>query len=51
MILEHVWHWKFDPQTNVVDVMVFRLRNKIDRGHEPQLIHTLRGLGYVLRVD
>ena len=50
MILEHVWHWKFDPQTNVVDVMVFRLRNKIDRGHEPQLIHTLRGLGYVLRV-
>ena len=51
MILEHVWGWKFDPQTNVVDVMVFRLRNKIDRGCEPKLIHTLRGLGYVLRVD
>ena len=51
MILEHVWHWTFDPQTNVVDVMVFRLRTKIDRGYEPKLIHTLRGLGYVLRVD
>ena len=51
MILEHVWHWSFDPQTNVVDVLVFRLRNKIDRGGEPKLIHTLRGLGYVLRVD
>ncbi len=51
MILEHVWHWSFDPQTNVVDVLVFRLRNKIDRGNEPKLIHTLRGLGYVLRVD
>ena len=51
MILEDVWqHWTFDPQTNVVDVMVFRLRTKIDRGYEPKLIHTLRGLGYVLRV-
>ena len=51
MILEHVWHWSFDPQTNVVDVLVFRLRNKIDRGYQPNLIHTLRGIGYVLRVD
>ena len=51
MILEHVWHWTFDPQTNVVDVLVFRLRNKIDRGYQPNLIHTLRGIGYVLRVD
>lgn len=51
MILEHVWHWTFDPQTNVVDVLVFRLRNKLDRGQEPRLIHTLRGLGYVLRAD
>ena len=49
MILAHVWHWTFDPQTNVVDVMVFRLRSKVDRGHESKLIHTLRGLGYVLR--
>ena len=51
MILEHVWHWSFDPQTNVGDVLVFRLRNKIDRGDAPKLIHTLRGLGYVLRLD
>ncbi len=51
MILEHVWHWNFDPRTNVVDVLVFRLRNKIDRGGERRLIHTLRGIGYVLRVD
>ena len=51
MILEHVWHWSFDPQTNVVDVLVFRLRNKIDRDYQPNLIHTLRGIGYVLRVD
>ena len=51
MILAHVWRWNFDPQTNVVDVMVFRLRNKLDRGHELKLIHTLRGLGYVLRAD
>ena len=49
MILAHVWHWTFDPHTNVVDVMVFRLRSKVDRGHESKLIHTLRGLGYVLR--
>lgn len=51
MILEHVWHWKFDPGTNVVDVLVFRLRNKVDRGCEPKLIHTERGLGYVFRID
>ncbi len=50
MILEHVWRWTFDPQTNVVDVLVLRLRNKIDRHREPKLIHTLRGIGYVLRV-
>lgn len=51
MILEHVWGWTFDPRTNVVDVLVLRLRNKIDRGGGPKLIHTLRGLGYVLRAD
>lgn len=49
MILERVWHWTFDPRTNVVDVLVFRLRNKLDRDSEPKLIHTLRGIGYVLR--
>ena len=50
MILEHVWAYHFDPQTNVVDVLVCRLRNKIDRDFEPKLIHTLRGSGYSLRL-
>jgi two-component system, OmpR family, response regulator len=49
LILEHVWDYSFDPQTNVVDVVVCRLRHKIDRGFEPKLIHTLRGVGYVLK--
>lgn len=46
MILEHVWNYDFDPQTNVVDVLVSRLRSKIDRDFEPKVIHTLRGVGY-----
>ena len=50
MILEHVGNYHFDPQTNVVDVLVCRLRNKIDRDFEPKLIHTLRGAGYSLRL-
>ena len=50
MILEHVWNYHFDPQTNVVDVLVCRLRNKIDRDFEPKFIHTLRGAGYSLRL-
>jgi len=49
MILQHVWDYAFDPQTNVVDVLVCRLRNKVDRGFPTKLIHTLRGMGYVLR--
>ena len=49
MILERVWDYAFDPQTNVVDVLVSRLRTKIDRGFESKLIHTIRGVGYVLR--
>jgi len=49
MILERIWDYSFDPQTNVVDVLVCRLRNKIDRGFDPKLIHTIRGVGYVLR--
>jgi two-component system OmpR family response regulator len=49
MILEHVWGYSFDPQTNVVDVLVSRLRRKIDREFSVKLIHTLRGVGYVLR--
>jgi len=51
MILEHIWDYSFDPQTNVVDVLVCRLRNKVDRNFETKLIHTIRGVGYVLRVD
>lgn len=49
LILEKVWDYHFDPQTNVVDVLVSRLRKKVDRDFEPKLIHTVRGLGYVLR--
>ena len=49
MILSHVWDYAFDPRTNVVDVLVFRLREKIDRGFPTKLIHTVRGMGYVLK--
>jgi len=48
MILSHVWEYNFDPQTNVVDVLVSRLREKIDRPFEKKLLHTVRGVGYVL---
>lgn len=51
MILEHIWDYAFDPQTNVVDVLVCRLRNKLDRDFDQKLIHTLRGAGYVLRPE
>jgi two-component system, OmpR family, response regulator len=50
MILSHVWDYSFDPQTNVVDVLVFRLREKVDKGFPTRLIHTVRGSGYVLKV-
>ena len=50
MILSHVWDYSFDPGTNVVDVLVFRLREKIDRGFDQKLLHTVRGAGYVLKV-
>jgi two-component system OmpR family response regulator len=49
MIMEHVWNYSFDPRTNVVDVLVFRLREKIDRDFEPKLLQTVRGIGYVLK--
>jgi two-component system OmpR family response regulator len=49
MILSHVWEYNFDPQTNIVDVLVSRLRDKIDRPFEKKLLHTVRGVGYVLR--
>ena len=51
MILEHVWDYNFDPQTNVVDVLICRLRNKIDRDFGRKLIQTIRGVGYVLGKD
>jgi two-component system OmpR family response regulator len=50
MLLEKVWDYHFDPQTNVIDVHVSRLRSKIDKGFDPPLLHTVRGAGYVLRV-
>ncbi len=49
MIAEHVWDYDFDTGTNVIDVYVNYLRKKIDSGHEPKLLHTVRGAGYVLR--
>ncbi len=49
MLLEHVWDYHFDPQTNVIDVHVSRLRSKIDKGFDKPLIHTIRGAGYTVR--
>ena len=49
MLLENVWDYHFDPQTNVIDVHVSRLRSKIDKGHDRQLLHTVRGTGYMIR--
>jgi DNA-binding response OmpR family regulator len=49
MILSHVWEYNFDPQTNIVDVLVSRLRDKIDRPFEKKLLQTVRGVGYVIR--
>ena len=50
MIMEHIWNYHFDPQTNVVDVLVCRLRNKIDKDFHIKLIHTIRGVGYVIKI-
>ncbi|MBA4424134.1 MAG: DNA-binding response regulator, partial [Syntrophus sp. (in: bacteria)] len=49
MIMEHVWDYHFDPQTNVVEARISRLRDKIDRDADQKLIHTVRGVGYVLK--
>ena len=49
MIMEHVWNYNFDPQTNVVEARVCRLRDKIDRDFDRKLIRTIRGVGYVLK--
>ncbi|AYH43983.1 response regulator transcription factor [Azoarcus sp. DN11] len=51
MLLESVWDYRFDPQTNVIDVQINRLRNKIDKDFAPPLLHTVRGVGYRLSVD
>jgi two-component system, OmpR family, response regulator len=51
MILEHVWDYSFDPQTDVVNVLVCRLRDKVDRNFDEKMIHTIRGVGYVLKVS
>jgi two-component system, OmpR family, response regulator len=49
MLLENVWDYHFDPQTNVIDVHISRLRGKIDKGFAKQLLHTVRGAGYMIR--
>jgi len=49
MLLESVWDFHFDPKTNIVETHISRLRSKVDRGHETELIHTVRGAGYCLR--
>ena len=49
MLLENVWDYHFDPQTNVIDVHMSRLRSKIDKGHSSPLLHTIRGAGYMIR--
>ena len=49
MLLENVWDYHFDPQTNVIDVHISRLRSKIDKGFTQALLHTVRGAGYVVR--
>jgi len=49
LITEYAWDYHFDPGTNVVDVLINRLRKKMDQGFEPKLIHTVRGVGYVLK--
>ena len=49
MIMEHVWDYNFDPQTNVVEARICRLRDKVDRDFDKKLIHTVRGVGYVLK--
>ena len=48
MLLEHVWDYHFDPQTNVIDVHISRLRSKVDKGYDRPLLHTVRGAGYMI---
>src|SRR5688500_10241322 len=51
LITEYAWGYHFDPGTNIVDVVINHLRKKIDASHSPKLIHTIRGVGYVIRAD
>ena len=51
MIMEHVWDYYFDPQTNVVESRIYKLRDKIDKNFPTKLIHTVRGVGYVLKPE
>ena len=51
MLLENVWDYHFDPQTNVIDVHISRLRSKIEKNFEKPLLHTVRGAGYMIRAD
>ncbi len=51
MIMEHVWDYYFDPQTNVVESRIYKLREKIDKGFRFKMVHTVRGVGYVLREE
>ena len=51
MLFEHIWDYRFDPQTNVVDVLVCRVRHKIERDYPTKFIQTIRGVGYVLKVS
>ncbi len=51
MILEHIWDYSFDPQTNVVDVLMHRLRSKLEKNFAVKLMHTIRGVGYVLKTS
>ena len=51
MLLEAVWDYQFDPQTNAVDVQISRLRQKIDKDFSPPLLHTVRGVGYMVSID
>ena len=49
MTAEHVWDYNFDTFTNVIDVYVNHLRKKVDKGHSKKLLHTLRGVGYIMK--
>jgi DNA-binding response OmpR family regulator len=51
MILEHIWNFHFEPQANVVDVLICRLRNKIDKDYSEKYISTIRGVGYAFKAN